>query len=92
MDRYRVKVAMEEGGKSAKSNHIKHPIDNSDSPPIQRTVEGRVYSYLFTINRDPRTKYIANKYLYPTNYTILYMRMAYINSTLYITLLQLLYS
>ena len=34
MGRYQVKTAMEEGGESAKSNHIKHPIDNSDSPPI----------------------------------------------------------
>ena len=78
---------MEKGGESAESNHIKHPIDNSDSPPIQRTVKGRVYSHLFTINRDPRTKYIANKHLYPINYTILYMRIAYINNTLYTTLL-----
>ena len=87
MGRYQVKVVMEEGGKSAESNYIKHPIDNSNSPPIQRTVEGRVYGRLFTINRDPRTKCIINKYLYPINYTTLYMRMAYINSTPYITLL-----
>ena len=78
---------MEEGGKSAESNHVKHPIDNNNSPSIQRTVEGRVYSCLFIIDRDPRTKHIVNKYLYPINYTTLYMRMAYINSTPYITLL-----
>ena len=78
---------MEEGGKSAESNHVKHPIDNSNSPPIQRIVEGRVYSCLFTIDRGPRTKCIASKYLYPINYTILYVRMAYINSTLCATLL-----
>ena len=78
---------MEKGGESAESNHMKHPIDDSNSPPIQRTVKGRVYSRLPTMDRDPRTKYIANKYLYPINYTILYMRMAYINSTPYITLL-----
>ena len=78
---------MEEGGKSAQSNHMEHPMDDSDSPSIQRTVEGRVYSRLFTIDKDPRTKYIASKYLYLINYTILYMRMAYINNTLYITLL-----
>ena len=78
---------MEEGGKSAKSNHMEHPIDNSDSPPIQRTVEGRVYGRLPTIDKDFRTKYIANKYPYPANYTILYMQMAYINSTLCATLL-----
>ena len=78
---------MEEDGKSAESNHMEHPIDDSDSPPIQRTVKGRVYSRLLITDRDPRTKYIANKYLYPINYTTLYVRMAYINSTLYATLL-----
>ena len=64
---------MEEGGESVESNHIEHPIDNSDSPPIQRTVEGRVYSCLLTTDRDPKTKYITSKYLYPINYTILYI-------------------
>ena len=83
---------MEEGGKSAKSNHMEHPIDNSDSPPIQKTVEGRVYSCLFTMDRDLRTKCMANKHPHPTNYTILYVRMAYINNMLCATLLQLLYS
>ena len=83
---------MEEGGESTESNHMEYPIDDSNSPPIQKTVEGRVYGRLFTIDRDFRTKYIANKYPYPANYTTLYMWMAYINSTLYATLLQLLYS
>ena len=78
---------MEEGGKSVESNHIEHPMDDSNSPSIQRTVEGRVYSCLFIMDRDSRTKCIANKYLYPINYTTLYVQMAYINSTLYITLL-----
>ena len=78
---------MEEGGESAESNHVEHPMDDSDSPPIQRTVEGRVYGRLPTTDRDLRTKYIANKYPCPTNYTTLYMRMAYTNSTLYTTLL-----
>ena len=82
-----MEAAIEEGGKSAKSNHVEHPIDDSDSPPIQRTVEGRVYSYLSTIDRDSRTKCIANKHLCPVNYTILYMRMAYTNSTPCATLL-----
>ena len=79
---------MEEGGKSAESNYVKHPMDNSDSPSIQRTVEGRVYGRLLTIDRDPRTKYIASKHPHPTNYTTLYVRMAYTNSTLCATLLQ----
>ena len=78
---------MEEGGESAKSNHIEHPIDDSNSPPIQRTVKGRVYSRLFITDRDLRTKCMANKYLCPINYTILYVRMAYINNTPYITFL-----
>ena len=78
---------MEEGGESTENNHIEHPIDDSDSPSIQRTVEGRVYSCLFTIDRDPRTKYIANKHLYPINYTTLYVRMAYTNNTPYATFL-----
>ena len=79
---------MEEGGESAESNYVKYPIDDSNSPPIRRTVKGKVYNRLFTTDRDPRTKYIASKHLHPTNYTTLYMRMAYTNSTLYITLLQ----
>ena len=78
---------MEEGGESTESNHIEHPMDDSDSPPIQRTVEGRVYGRLSTTDRDSRIKCMASKHLYPANYTILYMRMAYINSTLYTTLL-----
>ena len=78
---------MEEGGKSAESNHVEHPMDDSDSPPIRRTVEGKVYGRLFTIDRDLRTKRMASKHLYPANYTILYMQMAYINNTLYVTLL-----
>ena len=78
---------MEEGGKSAKNNRMEYPIDNSNSPPIQKTVKGKVYSRLFTTDRDLRTKYIANKYLCPINYTILYMRMAYINSTPCVTFL-----
>ena len=78
---------MEEGGESTKNNHVEYPIDDSDSPPIQRTVEGRVYSRLSTMDRDPRTKYIVSKYLCPANYTTLYIRMVYINSTPYVTLL-----
>ena len=78
---------MEEGGESAKSNHIKHPMDDSNSPPIQRTVKGRVYGRLSTIDRNPRIKHIVSKYLCPANYTTLYMRIAYINSMPYTTLL-----
>ena len=92
MGKYQVKAAMEEGGESVESNYIEHPIDNSDSPPIQKTVKGRVYSRLPTTDRDFRTKRIASKYPHPINYTTLYVQIAYINSTPCITLLQLLYS
>ena len=78
---------MEEGGESTESNHVEHPMDDSDSPPIQKTVKGRVYGRLSIMDRDFRTKCIANKYLCPTNYTALYVRMAYINSTPCATLL-----
>ena len=83
---------MEEGGESAESNHVEHPMDDSNSPPIQRIVEGRVYGRFPTIDRDSKTKCIASKHPHPTNYTILYMRMAYTNSMPYATLLQLSYS
>ena len=82
-----MEAAMEEGGESAESNHMEHPMDDSDFPPIQMTVKGRVYGRLSTMDRDFRTKRIASKYLYPANYTILYMWMAYINSTPCITFL-----
>ena len=82
-----MEVAIEEGGKSTKSNYVKHLIDNSDSPSIQKIVEGRVYGCFFIIDRDPRIKCIVNKHLCPTKYTTLYVRMAYTNSTPCITLL-----
>ena len=78
---------MEEGGESAESNYIKHPMDDSDSPPIQRTVKGRVYGRLSTMDRDFRTKCMASEHLYPANYTILYVQMVYINSIPCVTLL-----
>ena len=82
---------LEEGRESAKSNYIKHPIIKGNSPPIQRTDEGRIYSYIFTLNGDPRAKCIASKYLYTKYYTTLLLRMAYAVSTLYNTILQPLY-
>ena len=78
---------MEEGGESTESNYVEHPMDDSDSPPIQRTVEGRVYGRLPTTDRDPRTKRMASKHPCPANYTTLYVWMAYINSTPCATLL-----
>jgi hypothetical protein len=82
-----VEAVIEEGGESVESNYVEHPIDDSDSPPIRRTVKGRVYSRLSTIDRGPRTKRIASKHLCPLNYTTLYIRIAYTNSTLHTTLL-----
>ena len=64
MGRYQVKKTLEEGRKSTKSNYIEHPMVKGNSPPIQRTDEGRIYSYIFTLNGDPRAKCIASKYLY----------------------------
>jgi len=65
-----------------------HPIVEADSPPIQRTDEGGIYGRLLTIDRGPRTKYIASKHPRPKYYTILHLRVAYAVSTLRITLLQ----
>jgi hypothetical protein len=79
---------MEEGSESAESNYVEHPMDDSDSPPIRRTVKGRVYGRLPTMDRGPRTKRMASKHLCPPNYTTLYVRMAYTNSTPCATLLQ----
>ena len=82
-----METTLEEGCKSAKSSYIEHPIVKGDSPPIRRIDEGRIYSSVSTIDRDPRAKRIASKYLCPKYYTILYLRIAYIVSTLYTTLL-----
>jgi hypothetical protein len=64
---------LEEGHKSIKSNYIEYPIVEANSPPIQRTDEGRIYSCIFTIDRDPRAKYMASKHLCAKYYTILYL-------------------
>jgi hypothetical protein len=84
-----METMLEEGGESAESNDVEHPMVNTDSPPIQRTDKGRIYGRLPAIDRGPRTKRMASKHLYPKHYTILHVRMAYIVGTLYNTLLQL---
>ena len=71
MGRHQVETTLEEGRESAKNNHVKHPIVKGDSPPIQRTDEGRIHSCIFTLDRDFRAKYIVSKYLYAKYYTIL---------------------
>ena len=91
MGRYRVETTMEEGRERAKSNHVEHPMGEADSPPIRRTDEGRIYGRIPTTDGGPRPKCMASKHLYPKYYAILYLRIAYIVSTLYTTLLQLPY-
>ena len=88
MGRYRVETTLEKGRESAKSNHMEHPIVKGNSPPIQRTDEGRIYSCISTLNGDPRAKRITSKHLYTKYYTILLLRMAYAVSTLCNTILQ----
>ena len=63
----------------------------SDSPPIQRIVEGRIYGRIPTMDGGPRPKCMASKYLCPKYHATLYLWMAYTVSTPRITLLQLLY-
>ena len=89
MGRHQVKTTLKEGRESVKNNHIEHPIVEGDSSPIQKTDEGRIYSCIFTLDRDFRAKYIASKYLYTKYYTILLLRMAHAVSTLCNTILQL---
>ena len=91
MGRHQVEITLEKGRKSAKSNHIKHPMVKGDSPPIQRTDEGRIHSCIFTSDGDPRAKRMASKHLYAKYYTILLLRMAHAVSTLCNTILQLLH-
>ena len=89
MGRHQVKTTLEEGCESAKSNQIEHPIVKGNSPPIQRTDKGRIHSCIFTLDGDPRAKYIASKHLCAKYYTILLLRMAHAVSTPYNTILQL---
>ena len=85
-------MTIKRGSKSTRCSHIEHPIVNANSPPIQRTNEGRIYSCLFTTDRGPRPKRIAYKYPHPKYYTLIHMWMAYSVSTLYTTILQPLFS
>ena len=62
-----------------------------DSPPVQRIDEGRIYSYISTLDGDPRAKCIASKHPYTKYYTTLLLRMAHAVSTPYNTILQPLY-
>ena len=82
-----MEAALGKGRKSKKSNYMEHPIVEGDSPPIQRTDEGRIYSRIPTMDGGPRPKCMASKYLCPKYHAILYLRMAYTVSTPCATLL-----
>jgi hypothetical protein len=83
-----VETAIEEGRESIESNYVGHPIVKADSPPIQRIDKGGSYGRLPSTDRGPRTKRMASKHPHPKYYTILYLRVAYIVSSLRFTLLQ----
>ena len=82
-----MEAALGKGRESKKSNYMEHPMVKGDSPPIQRTDEGRIYSRIPTMDGGFRPKCIANKYLYPKYHAILHLRMAHTVSTPYTTLL-----
>ena len=82
-----MEVEVEKGHKSIKSDYIEHPIVKGDSPPIRRIDKGRIYGRISTTDRGPRPKCVASEYPRPKYYAILYLRIAYIVSTLYTTLL-----
>ena len=86
-----IEAVLRKGRESIKSNYIEHPMVEGDSPPIQRTDKGRIYSRILTMDRGPRAKCMANKHLYLKYYTTLYLWMAYTVSTLYIIILHLPY-
>jgi len=56
-----MEVTMEGGSKKIRRSYIEHPIVNTNSPPIQRTNKGRIYSRLSTTDKGPRSKCIASK-------------------------------
>ena len=80
-------MVLGKGRESKKSNYIEHPMVKGNSPSIQRTDEGRIYSHILTMDGGLRPKCMASKYLCPKYHAILHLWMAYIVSTLYTTLL-----
>ena len=88
MGSHRMETTLGEGRESAKGNHMEYPMVEGDSPFIQRTDEGRIYSDIFTTDKDLRAKHMASKHLYAKHYTILLLRVAYTVSMLCNTLLQ----
>ena len=87
--RSRMEVTIKGSSGNIRRNHIEHPIVNTNSPPIQRTNEGGIYSRLPTTDGGLRPKRLAYRRLCPKYYTLVYMRMARLDSTLYTTILQL---
>ena len=79
---------MEGGNKNTRCSHMEHPIVDADSPPIQRTNKGRIYSCLPTTDGGLRPKCMARKHPRPKYHTSMHMRMAYSVSTPYTTILQ----
>ena len=82
-----MEAALGKGRESIESNYVEHPIGEGNSPPIRRIDEGRIYGRFPTTDGGPRPKRIASKHLCPKYHAILYLRMAYIVSTLRTTLL-----
>ena len=82
-----METAIGKGRESIKSDYVEYPIVEGDSPPIRRIDEGRIYGRISTTDGGPRPKRVAGEYLRPKYYAILYLRMAYIVSTPYSTLL-----
>jgi hypothetical protein len=83
-----MEATMEGGSENIRRNYIEHPMVNTNSPPIRRTDKGRIYSRLPTTDGDPRAKCMAIKHLRPKYHTLMHMRMAYLVSALYTTILQ----
>jgi len=71
-----MEATMEGGSENTRRSHMEHPMVDTDSPPIQRTNEGRIYSCLPTTDGDPRPKRMASKHPRSKYYTSMYMRMA----------------
>ena len=61
--RSRMESTMEGGSENTRRSYMEHPIVDTDSPPIRKTNEGRIYSRLPTTNGGPRPKRIARKHL-----------------------------
>jgi hypothetical protein len=61
MGRPRIEATIERGSKNTRRGYIECPIVDTNTPPIRRTNEGRIYSCLPTTDGGPRPKCIASK-------------------------------